>query len=412
MIDGSRPSNLEIMGRSSQRSQPKRSAPPILALAIGGKVRSWRLRPSVCVAAATGLVAIFGLSIGATGYLVFQGDIREAFAARANAEQAAYEERIAALRAELDRATSRHVVEGRAVEDQVAVLLDRHDALAARQEQLDAVLAKAAASGIAIAAVPPPLPLQRPMDVRPESHADAPLAYSPSGGPEAEAAMRPLLGDIQSSLDAVKDRQWQVLDALALVSRAEGERIAGALRPIGFDRAEELVTGIGGPFVPSGSLSFGEKADLLDAALDQVTGLRRATVELPLRQPLRNGRRTSSFGYRVDPFVDKQALHGGLDLAAPEGTEVTATAPGIVVTADWNGGYGQMIEIRHAHGFTTRYAHLSAIFVAPGSKVTAGTVIGAVGSTGRSTGPHLHYETRTSGGPVDPELFIAAGKAL
>ncbi len=407
MIPGSNPTP-RVMHQQSQQTRSKRPAPPILALALGGKVRSWRLRPAICISAAAGILTLCAVTIGSAAFLL----LNEAnpVARRDDNDRAAYEERIAALRAELDRATSRHVVATHAVEDQVALLLDRHDALAARQEQLDEVLTKAAESGIAIAEVAPPLPRPRPTSNAPA--ADAPLAYAPSGGPLADEAVRPLLRDIQSSLDALMDRQARVLDVLALASREEAERIAGALRPIGFDRTGDLGGGRGGPFVSADSLSFGERTELLNAALDQVTGLRRASIELPLRQPLREGRRTSSFGYRLDPFLGKPALHSGLDLAAPKGTNVTATAPGIVVAADWNGGYGQMVEIRHAHGFSTRYGHLSAIFVVPGTRVTAGTVIGRVGSTGRSTGPHLHYETRSRGGPVDPALFIAAGKAL
>ena len=400
------------MRQQSPQTRSKRPAPPILALAVGGKVRSWRLRPAVCIGAAVGIFGLCAVTIGSSAFLLLSDSIPAAVALRGENDRAAYEERIAALRAELDRATSKHVVTTHAVEDQVAILLDRHEALAARQEQLDAVLSKAAASGIAIAELAPPLPRPRPTDVAPAFGPDAPLAYAPSGGPAADEAVRPLLKDIQSSLDTLKDRQSRVLDVLALASRDEAERIAGALRPIGFDRTADFAGGLGGPLVPANALSFGERAELLNAALDQVTGLRRASVELPLRQPLREARRTSSFGYRIDPFVGKAALHSGLDLAAPEGTNVTATAPGIVVAADWNGGYGQMVEIRHAHGFSTRYGHLSAIFVSPGARVAAGTVIGRVGSTGRSTGPHLHYETRTRGGPVDPALFIAAGKAL
>jgi murein DD-endopeptidase MepM/ murein hydrolase activator NlpD len=399
------------MRQKSPQTRSKRPAPPIIALAVGGKVRSWRLRPGICLGAAAGIVALCTVTIGSATLLLLNDAVPAAVALREENDRAAYEERIAALRAELDRATSKRVVATHAVEDQVALLLDRHNALAARQEQLDEVLSKAAASGIAIAELAPPMPRPRPTDVVPRAGPDAPLAYAPSPGPDAEA-VRPLLKDIQSSLDTLKDRQSRVLDVLALASREEAERIAGALRPIGFDRTADFGGGRGGPLVPAGALSFGERAELLNAALDQVTGLRRASVELPLRQPLREGRRTSSFGYRIDPFVGKAALHSGLDLAAPEGTNVTATAPGIVVAADWNGGYGQMVEIRHAHGFSTRYGHLSAIFVSPGARVTAGTVIGRVGSTGRSTGPHLHYETRTRGGPVDPALFIAAGNAL
>jgi murein DD-endopeptidase MepM/ murein hydrolase activator NlpD len=105
-------------------------------------------------------------------------------------------------------------------------------------------------------------------------------------------------------------------------------------------------------------------------------------------------------------------MHAGLDMVAPAGAEVRAAAPGRVVLAGWNGGYGQMVEIRHQDGIATRYGHLSKILVKTGEQVAAGAVIGRVGSTGRSTGPHLHYETRRDDEPVNAAPYLAAGRAL
>jgi murein DD-endopeptidase MepM/ murein hydrolase activator NlpD len=115
---------------------------------------------------------------------------------------------------------------------------------------------------------------------------------------------------------------------------------------------------------------------------------------------------------RIDPFTRGPALHTGLDFRADPGAEVRATAAGRVVSAEYSGGYGRMVEVDHGNGITTRYAHLSAMRVAPGQAVSAGTILGRVGSTGRSTGPHLHYETRIDGTPVDPQLFLRAGARL
>ena len=98
--------------------------------------------------------------------------------------------------------------------------------------------------------------------------------------------------------------------------------------------------------------------------------------------------------------------------AAEQGSPIRATAPGKVVTAEYSGGYGNMVEIEHAGGISTRYAHMSAITVSAGQSVTTGTVLGRVGSTGRSTGPHLHYETRINDEPVDPTRFLRAGGTL
>ena len=111
-------------------------------------------------------------------------------------------------------------------------------------------------------------------------------------------------------------------------------------------------------------------------------------------------------------FLGRPAMHTGLDFRASTGDPVRATANGKVVNAGWSGGYGRMVEIDHGNGLSTRYGHLSAINVKIGQQVTIGQVIGEVGSTGRSTGPHLHYETRIDGDAVDPQKFLRAGVRL
>ncbi|MDQ3558722.1 MAG: M23 family metallopeptidase [Pseudomonadota bacterium] len=133
---------------------------------------------------------------------------------------------------------------------------------------------------------------------------------------------------------------------------------------------------------------------------------------MPLRAPVGGTAISSRFGYRTDPFLRSAALHSGLDFVAATGTSVRATAPGTVVSAGPSGGYGNMVEIRHAGGVSTRYAHLSAVLVEQGAEIKAGEVIGRVGSTGRSTGPHLHYETRRDGQAIDPTPYLEAGQAL
>ena len=111
---------------------------------------------------------------------------------------------------------------------------------------------------------------------------------------------------------------------------------------------------------------------------------------------------TSPFGWRSNPFGGAPDFHPGLDIAAPTGTTVTAAAGGTVIMAQWYGGYGNYISIDHGGGYSTGYGHLSAIYVANGQTVSRGQAIGAVGSTGASTGPHLHFEVRINGKAVDP----------
>jgi murein DD-endopeptidase MepM/ murein hydrolase activator NlpD len=115
----------------------------------------------------------------------------------------------------------------------------------------------------------------------------------------------------------------------------------------------------------------------------------------------------SGFGYRSDPFNHHSAMHPGLDLAGPIGTPIYATADGVVLRAGWNsGGYGNLVEIDHGRGITTRYGHMSAILVRPGDRITRGQQVGRMGSTGRSTGSHLHYEVRIDGRAVNPMPFM------
>lgn len=134
-------------------------------------------------------------------------------------------------------------------------------------------------------------------------------------------------------------------------------------------------------------------------------GQRTKLAAIPSRAPTL-GYMTSSFGMRVDPFTGLPQLHAGIDFSAGIGVKVMATADGTVVWASTRGAYGECIEIEHINGLTTRYAHLSRIDVKVGQKVTRGETIGAVGNTGRSTGPHLHYEIRLNGVPQDPARFL------
>ena len=134
---------------------------------------------------------------------------------------------------------------------------------------------------------------------------------------------------------------------------------------------------------------------------------------VPLRMPLSGDPSlTSGFGYRVDPFLGRLALHPGVDLAEAYGAEIHAAAAGRVAHAGPAGGYGIMVEIDHGNGLATRYAHMSEALVEEGQEVDKGAVLGRLGSTGRSTGPHLHYEVRVDGEPVDPERYLRAGADL
>jgi len=134
---------------------------------------------------------------------------------------------------------------------------------------------------------------------------------------------------------------------------------------------------------------------------------------IPLRRPLTDDAEiTSGFGGRIDPFNGQMAMHTGIDFGLEYGAPVRPTASGTVIAAETNGGYGKMVDVDHGNGLVTRYGHLSAILVKEGDKVTSSSIIGRLGSTGRSTGPHLHYEVRINDEPVNPLRFIRAGEAI
>ena len=139
--------------------------------------------------------------------------------------------------------------------------------------------------------------------------------------------------------------------------------------------------------------------------------LRENAVSVPSRMPLEGAALTSGFGMRQHPVLGGRRQHTGIDLAAPTGTPVYATADGVIGRADWYSSYGLYIAINHGASMETRYAHLSRLAVAAGDTVKKGDLIGYVGSTGRSTGPHLHYEVRVDGLAVNPIPYMVEGEA-
>lgn len=149
-----------------------------------------------------------------------------------------------------------------------------------------------------------------------------------------------------------------------------------------------------------------DKYQKLADGLELWHGLSRLNTILPFGAPVKNVRVTSNFGTRNDPFDGKPKRHRGIDFAGKIGTELMTVAPGRVISAGERVGYGTTVEIDHGLGFTTLYAHLSQITVSRGDWVRPGTVIGLAGSSGRSTGPHLHYEIRYKGAPFDPSKFV------
>ena len=215
----------------------------------------------------------------------------------------------------------------------------------------------------------------------------------------------------------------------SLMARTEGElgrgvgAIQSVMRRAGINPdlfARRAGMGEGGPEIPLDHVKIEGISDpkftqaYLSAAarLDQLNGLSTAMDHVPLSMPVSAGSfdKSSGFGARVDPFTGRYAFHPGVDFAGPWGSVVHATAPGIVVFAGNRGGYGNMVEIDHGYGIHTRYGHLSAITVKVGAHIGKGAGLGRVGSTGRSTGPHVHYEVWYDDAVKNPNNFIEAGR--
>jgi murein DD-endopeptidase MepM/ murein hydrolase activator NlpD len=177
--------------------------------------------------------------------------------------------------------------------------------------------------------------------------------------------------------------------------------------------------GQGGPLEPLAMSTRGEqptpeerRANSILAKLDQLNLYRLAAEQAPFATPvnLSQVRQSSGFGYRRDPKTGGRRLHKGADFAGRTGTDILATADGVVTHAGWQSGYGKMVTIRHAFGIETRYAHNSKLRVKVGQRVSRGDHIADMGNTGRSTGTHLHYEVRVNGQPVNPMIYIKAAR--
>jgi murein DD-endopeptidase MepM/ murein hydrolase activator NlpD len=226
-------------------------------------------------------------------------------------------------------------------------------------------------------------------------------------------------------IETVAENQERLLNTAEQVAHSRAERLQYAMRLAGLDPrafARARADGRGGPLISAGDPralavvldvdpAFAARIQRAAASMDTYRQLSAASASLPLRAPAPYGTHQSSgFGVRSDPIDGEAAFHSGLDFAGPTNTPVFATAPGTVSFTGQRSGYGNVIEIDHGHGLKTRFAHLRTISVAVGQRVAIGTRIGGIGSTGRSTGPHLHYEVWLNGRAQNPLRFLRAGQ--
>lgn len=385
--------------------------------------------------------------VGATGYLIFRDDLLNVSHTRQASIQFAYEDRLAQMRTEIDRITSRQMLDQRSVEHKIDELLDLKTSVDSQNSTLAAIKAAAKLNGIdlpTLAPTPRPKPLQEANNTIKQTQMIDPTTTSSLAYVGASAGVDPFslafnnakqepetppsrpikengeldLKQIETTLIQRKNEQIRLVKHLTHRTKTAASDIENVIRSMGYRvRASAAKpNGIGGPFVPANayetSIEFDNTILAFKENLEYLQSLKQQAALFPLRRPLKTGSLSSSFGRRVDPFLNRYAFHAGVDYRAPTGTSVFATAPGKIVKASRSGGYGQLIEIEHFGGITTRYAHLSRINVKVGERVKAGQFIGRVGSTGRSTGPHLHYETRMNDKAKDPARFLNAGRKI
>ncbi len=355
----------------------------------GGEVRGIVLTTTHQSAAAAGAAALALWLVVCTGVLMVQA-MSPNPADRAAARMEAYYERLTADRqAKLNSAMAQLSDTNGALSELARSVETRHEALA---------LLLTEAKG--------------------EPGAAAALAPSPVG---AFSNANPLSG-----VRAVEQDQDRLIARAETYAKSRADRLRLAFRLAGLDPASFSPVNdesLGGPLIETKDPralaaildvdpAFAQRVQSAATDLSDMRSLTGVAQALPLAAPTLASQthRTSGFGVRVDPFTGRPAFHPGLDFAGPMYTPVHATAPGVVSFVGQRNGYGNVVEIDHGHGLKTRFGHLAAVYVTVGQHVAIGTKLGGIGSTGRSTGPHLHYEVWVDGRLQNPERFLEAGQ--
>ena len=220
------------------------------------------------------------------------------------------------------------------------------------------------------------------------------------------------------SKEGVLSRLYQITDK-TVESLERALQVSGLNSNLLIKRAlskeDYFISGRGGPFIKLND-KFDKNLKITfvepEHKVIRLIGLQEVMKRIPLAAPLDELRVSSGFGKRIAPFTNQLAMHPGIDFASRNTSTIFVTAPGVVTFVGWNGGFGKMVEVDHGLGITTRYAHLSKIFVKPGQKLKFRERLGQVGNTGRSTGSHLHYEILFDGKEMDPQRFLRAGQYL
>jgi murein DD-endopeptidase MepM/ murein hydrolase activator NlpD len=395
-----------------------------------------RLRPGTQIAAWTLSGLTVGWAIVATAIVLMDSIGAGNFRAQAQRDQAVYEDRLLAMAAERDA----HAAEAASAQDRFAAALAQVSAmqsellaaeerarelatsLAVVQDTLRRAVAEREDAQTTLAALTADTPGAAPaeltgaLDFVADALADT-AAERDRHATMAEEATR-LAGDLDLELRLMEERNDEIFRQLEAAMQISVEPLDGLFRTAGLnpDRILEQVrrgySGTGGPLTPLSYSTMGRasaedgtlRANRILDQLDQLNLYRIAVERVPFTLPVRDSFRwTSGFGSRWG------RMHEGVDMAGPVGTPIYSTADGVVVFAGWQSGYGRLVKIQHEFGIETRYAHLNAIRVQVGQRVSRGDRIGDMGNSGRSTGPHLHYEIRVGGQPINPMIYIRAG---
>lgn len=410
--------------RGKAPGKARRKEPPLIIIARGDKITHFAFRPWMALACGAALIAAGAAFLGAAAALFAREDATF------------YQDRIAALSAEVNRLTSRQALDRQAMERKVAELIERQQTLAARDNRLAPLLGRRTQPMPDMPAEPAPDQegsigetaetgfsgidpiITGPVPAETERRAALRPASGLSGESTRETTDR-IVAAIDEALHRIESEQNGALRDLADAAARKAETIIGTLNAAGLslEPGDKARSAMGGPLVPVWSAQtapsqFDMQLRTLDGALERLDRIRENLRVLPLANPAPGMPVTSLYGFRRDPIIGMAAFHSGIDFRAAPGQRVTATAAGRVTKAGRFGGYGNMVEIDHGNGFTTRFAHLSRVLVRAGETVAPGAPVGEAGSTGRSTGSHLHYEVREKGRAVNPVNFLKAGRQI
>ena len=469
-----------MLSQSKRQEFGRRTEPHRIIIAHGDVVQDFTIRPWVMSAVLAVGVVFSLLYLSATAYLVFRDEIISFSRSEQALMQNAYEDRIAHLRAQLDRVASRQMIDQQVMETHVQNLMRKQADFEAYSSVLEPIIHKARKAGMKIRSeLKVPIPRTAPWrEKQTNNEAKAstqeqtnvesltiassfdsnarissrfaeltklgfrsshPLDKDPADMDLLDLAEASPLGLKPSSIietdnieegnttivklaDAASRLETEMLDSQVILHnllndiRKKTARVERRIAKLGLTIEKSETFGVGGPYIPItsdlGHDELAQKAEQVTTALDHFMRLKRKMVRLPISHPLPSGRLSSRFGIRKDPFLHRMAMHSGIDFAERYGKPIRAAGAGTVTFSGRKSGYGILVEVDHGGGVVSRYAHMSKALASKGDKVNKGTIVGKVGSTGRSTGPHLHFETRVRGKAVDPAAFLLAGRDL